>query len=183
MPSVFVRVNRLWGYTRIGGCRYNDFLPNRAGLHRVLELLPTVLVVAKSGHSVADAAIVIGMLLRVLFPQSDIVVIDEVCCPLIAGEIMVLRGVHDGNHIVAKPAHVNLHVERFILLILRGVYDFFFQLFPGTPKIGQQFRAERVVAEVAVGDAEQRALFRVARAGVELRKQGVRAFEQAGCRA
>ena len=78
MPSVFVRVNRLWGYTRIGGCRNDDFLPNRAGLHRVLELLPAVLVIAKSGHSVADAAIVIGMLLRVLFPQSDIVVIDEV---------------------------------------------------------------------------------------------------------
>ena len=96
---------------------------------------------------------------------------------------MVLRCVHDGNHIVAKPAHVNLHVERFVLLILRGVHDFLLQLFPGTAKIGQQFRAERIVAEVAVRDAEQCAFFGVTRAGVELRKQGVRALEQAGCRA
>ena len=49
---------------------------------------------------------------------------------------MVLRCVNDGNHIVAKPAHVNLHVERFVLLILRCVNDFFFQLFPGAAKIG-----------------------------------------------
>ena len=94
-----------------------------------------------------------------------------------SGEIRVFRGVHDGDVVRPQIAHVHLHIQALALLVLGRVNDFILQRFPCSAKIGQKFRAEGIVAEVAVANSEQRAFFLVARAGVELRQQSVCALQ------
>lgn len=94
------------------------------------------------------------MLFRILHPDVRLVVVDEVRRPLTAVESGILRAIDHGNKRAAGGYQIHLNIERFTLLILRRGDDVALQPIPCAAQVTQELRAEGIVAEVAVGNAQ-----------------------------